>query len=354
MKKLFHIMNCAGITYREFCNISSVVNNLEELYKNINLIKPFISGIKFKKIEEAFVNADSDFEYMNRYGLEIVTIADNYYPEKLKAIFDPPYILYYSGAIDLLNNFCISVVGSRKPTSYGIFAANKFSGELAVNGATIVSGLAVGIDTCAHKAAIESGGKTIGVLGTSFDNIYPRSNQSFVKDIISKGNLILSEYPLSKKTMPYHFVQRNRLISAIGEGLVVIEAGEKSGTLTTVDFALEQGRSVFSVPGNINSRNSFGTNYLIKTGAKLITDIEDILEEYPEHKILNKIVKKDDFLDLSENEMRVMEVLKFKGVQNIEKIAFFTNIKIKDIIGILSVLEIKGVVKELGNGDYSL
>ncbi|MGL5257402.1 MAG: DNA-processing protein DprA [Proteocatella sp.] len=354
MEKLFHIMNCAGITYREFCNISSVIEDLERIYKNINLIKPFISDVKFNKIEEAFVNVDSEFEYMSRFGLEVVTIYGDNYPDKLKAIFDPPYILYFMGDIELLNSFCISVVGSRKPTSYGIFAAKKFSGELAQNGITVVSGLAIGIDTFSHKAAIESGGKTIGILGTSFDNIYPRSNQSFVKDMISKGNLVLSEYPLLRRTMPYHFVQRNRLISAVGEGLVVIEAGEKSGTLTTVDFALEQGRNVFSVPGNINSRNSFGTNYLIKTGAKLIANIEDILEEYPNHEFLNQTAKEEDFLNLSENEKRVVEILKFKGVQNIEKIAFFTNIKIKDIIGILSVLEIKGVVKELGNGDYSL
>lgn len=354
MKKLAHLLNIAGITYKEYISITDRVKTIEDIKTSEAFICKNISLGKWEKIQKNFSNIDLEFKEMESFGIKILSIEDEVYPKNLKNIFDPPYVIYYMGDINLINKFCISIVGSRKPTPYGLFAARKFAKELAQMEVVIVSGLALGIDTQAHKSALESNGKTIGVLGTSFDNIYPRSNQTFLGEMISSGNLVISEYPLNKRTLPYHFVQRNRLISGIGQGLVVVEAGEKSGTLTTVDFALEQGRNVFSVPGNIDSRNSVGTNNLIKLGAKPITEVEDILEDYSEFSFIKKFDDKELFLGFSDNEKRVLETLKFKGVQNIEKIAFFTNIKIKDIIGILNILEIKGVVKELGNGMYSL
>lgn len=354
MQKIAHLLNLVGATYKEYNLITQKVESLKNIDIYMDFIKSNLSEIKWKKFQEESLNIDLEFYEMKSFGINVLTMDDKFYPKNLKNIFDPPYILYCMGDMSLLNRFCISIVGSRKPSPYGIFVSRKFAKELSIRDVVIVSGLALGIDTQAHKSAVDSNGKTIGILGTSFDNMYPRSNQSFVREIVNLGNLTISEYPLKKRTMPYHFVQRNRLISGIGEGLVVIEASEKSGTLTTVDFALEQGKNVFSVPGNIDSRNSVGTNKLIKLGAKPITDVNDILEEYPEHSFLKKIVEENTILGLSENEKKIVEILKFKGVQNIEKIAFFTNIKIKDIIGILSVLEIKGVVKELGNGMYSL
>ncbi len=354
MKKLAHLLNSIEVTYKEYVFIKDRVKTIKEAEMNNDFIRQNISSAKWEKFQEKISNVDFEFQKMESFGIKILSIEDEVYPKNLKNIFDPPYLLYYIGDINLINKFCISIVGSRKPSAYGLFAARKFSKELSERDIVIVSGLALGIDTQAHKSAIESNGKTIGILGTSFDNIYPKSNQNFSSDMINSGNLIISEYPLNKKTMPYHFVQRNRLISGIGQGLVVIEAGEKSGTLTTVDFALEHGKNVFSVPGNIDSVNSIGTNNLIKSGAKLITKVDDILEDYPEIDFLKKYEDKACFKGLSDNEKKVVEVLKFKGVQNIEKIAFFTNIKIKDIIGILNILEIKGVVKELGNGMYSL
>lgn len=353
MRKLAYLLSCVGITYKEYCSIVQHVKCVSDIKDNEKIIRKYISDQKWNTIMSKLVCLDNDFENMKNLGLNILTIEDEFYPESLKNIFDPPYILYYIGDVKLLKKFCISVVGSRKPTPYGIFAATKFSKELVENGIVVVSGLAIGIDTCAQKSAVENGGKTIGILGTAFDNIYPKSNTKFIKNIVSSGNLVLSEYPLNKKTMPYHFVQRNRLISGIGEGILVIEAGEKSGTLTTVDFALEQGKTVFSIPGNIDSRNSFGTNNLIKTGAKLVMDIDDILNEYPNFNFSCKKIEASKY-ELSETEKLIFDFLKFKGVQNIETIAFFTNTKIKDIIGILNILVIKGVVKELGNGMYSL
>ena len=222
---------------------------------------------------------------------------------------------------------------------------------MAKKGITIISGFALGIDSESHRGATENEGKTIGVLGTSLDNIYPKSNKDYARAIVESGNLLISEFTPGTKTLPFHFVKRNRLISALSQGLIVVEAGEKSGTLTTVDHALDQGIQIFAVPGNINSKNSYGTNKLIKYGAKPATELEDILEEYP-NIIYNE--EKGSEGEFSDDENKVIKIIKEKGILTNEEIAFFTKINIKYIIGILSVLELKNIVKDLGNNAYML
>jgi len=346
------ILHRAKVTCKEFFEITEIVNSLESFTLIKNNIKNIVSNKKYSDILSEYENLLEVQKHMNENEIKFVTWHDEDFPQNLKQIPDPPYLLYYKGCIDLIKSFSISIIGSRTPTVYGIFSAAKFSKELAQINVVTVSGFAKGIDTQCHKSTHESGGKTIAVLGTSFGNIYPRSNIKFLSDLVEHGNLVISEYPMGIDSKPYHFVQRNRIISGISQGTLVIEAGEKSGTLTTVDFALEQGKTVFAVPGNINSKNSFGTNNLIKYGAKLVTGIEDIKEEFPNFCFTQNYQIKASFV--SETERIIINVLNDKGVQNIEKIAFFTNFKIKDIIGILNILEIKGIVKDLGNGMYSL
>ena len=209
-----------------------------------------------------------------------ISIFDKEYPENLKCIYDPPMKLYVAGDYKLLNEFKIAIIGCRNFTEYGRKSATKFASELAQKNTIIVSGLARGIDSFAHNACINSGGKTIAVIGSGLDVIYPKENMWLYKKIIDTGGAIVSEYPLGTKPLKYHFPARNRIISAISDGVLVVEAKEKSGTLITVDFALEQGKNVFVIPGNINSENSKGTNNLIKEGAKLVENIGDIFEEY--------------------------------------------------------------------------
>lgn len=218
---------------------------------------------------------------MLKMKIEEISIESKEYPEQLREIYDAPLKLYVLGNKEILKQPSIAIVGSRKATEYGKKVALQFSKNLSRNGINIISGLALGIDTCAHLGTLNSNsiGKTIAVLGGGLDEIYPKQNVELAKQIIKNGGCIISEYPLETKPEKLHFPQRNRIISGLAKGVLIVEASEKSGSLITADFALEQGRDVFAVPGNISSSTSFGTNNLIKQGAKLVTSYEDILIE---------------------------------------------------------------------------
>ena len=199
------------------------------------------------------------------------------YPILLKQIYDPPKCLYVMGNIEILNNQSIAIVGCREATEYGKKAATYFSYNLAKQNVTIVSGLARGIDSYSHIGTLKANGKTIAVIGSGLDIIYPKENEQLAKKIVEQGGAIISEYPLGTRPQKEYFPARNRIISGISQATLVIEAKEKSGSLITADFAMEQGKDVYSVPGNINSKNSVGTNNLIKDGAIPVSKFSDIL-----------------------------------------------------------------------------
>ena len=209
--------------------------------------------------------------------IEEISIKNNEYPNQLKNIYDPPAKLYVLGNRSILNQKNFAIVGSRKATEYGKKVAMQISKELSENGLNIVSGLARGIDSYAHLGAIYAKGKTTAVLGSGIDIIYPKENFFLAEKIINTGGAIISEYPIGTKPMKINFPARNRIISGISEGLLVVEAKKKSGTLITVDFALEQGKEVFAVPGDINREQSEGCNLLIKDGANVVTSSQDII-----------------------------------------------------------------------------
>lgn len=228
-------------------------------------------------------------------NIEIITIVDKEYPQILKQIYDYPISLYIKGNKKILNNRNISIIGCREATEYGKSVAKYFAYNLAKRGINIISGLARGVDCYAHIGALYVSypqkkfdynvdqnikskicGKTIAVIGSGLDKIYPKENIHIADQIIKTGGAIITEYPLGTKPEKMNFPARNRIISGISKGVLVVEAKEKSGTLITVDFALEQGRDVYIVPGNINSINSVGTNNLIKQGARLVTHCKDI------------------------------------------------------------------------------
>ncbi len=208
-----------------------------------------------------------------------IDLESKFYPERLKNIYNPPKQVYCLGNLDLLNyKETIAIIGSRNYSSYGKKAANDFSFNLAKNNFCVVSGLARGIDSFAHIAALNAKGKTIAVLGSGLDNIYPKENINLAKRIVENDGLIISEYELGSKPLKQHFPARNRIISGLSDGVLVIEATKNSGTNITVDFALEQGKDVFVVPGNIYSVTSDGTNFLIKEGAIPVVSYKNILE----------------------------------------------------------------------------
>lgn len=254
--------------------------NPEGIYKltkeeliNINGIGEAIANDIIISKNEKILNYH--IKYMKENNIKIININEREYPQALKKIYDPPISLYVKGDIEKLNNKNIGIVGCRECTTYGKKSAEYFAYNLSKQNINIVSGLAKGIDSYAHLGSLNTG-NTIAVLGNGLDMIYPKENLELANEIIKRGGTIISEYPCGTKPDKMKFPARNRIISGISSGIIVIEAKEKSGTLITVDFALEQGREVFVVPGNINSINSVGTNDLIKQGARLVTTYEDI------------------------------------------------------------------------------
>ncbi len=230
--------------------------------------------------EDTRKNINKHIDYMEQKNIDIISIKDKNYSQILKEIYDPPISLYIKGNKEILNNKAIAIIGCRDASEYGKKAAKYFSYNLIKEGFNIVSGLARGIDSYAHIGSVceknEKNGKTIAVIGSGLDVIYPKENKYLFNKIIETGGAIISEYPIGTKPQKMNFPARNRIVSGMSKGILVIEAKEKSGTLITVDFALEQGKEVYVVPGNIDSINSVGTNKLIKEGAKLVTHYKEI------------------------------------------------------------------------------
>lgn len=231
------------------------------------------SGLQF---EEAVTQQ----QRMRAAGAVLLTRFCPEYPESLASIYDPPFALYARGDLELLSMVKVAVVGTRRPTSYGMVCADKLSRDLANAGICIVSGMARGVDTSAHKAALEVGGKTIAVFGCGVDMVYPTENRKLAVSIKEEG-LILSEYPMGTPGYPQNFPVRNRIVSGLSSGVVVIEGAQYSGSAITARLAMDQGREVFAVPGDITRKQSWGPNLLIKQGAKLVQEAQDIVEELP-------------------------------------------------------------------------
>jgi len=228
----------------------------------------------------AFEEAAAQREKMALAGAVLISLHDARYPRPLREIFDPPIVLFARGRIELLSSACLGVVGTRRPTPYGLAAAERLAADLAHAGLTIVSGMARGIDSAAHKAALAAGGNTIAVLGCGADVVYPSENRRLAADIAAKG-LIVSEFPMGATAFPQNFPIRNRIIAGLSVGTMVVEGAQYSGSAITAKLAMDQGREVFAVPGNVTSKQSWGPNLLIKQGARLVQDWNDVVSELP-------------------------------------------------------------------------
>ncbi len=299
-----------------------------------------------EKIAERY---EEEFRRIAKSGVEIVSYWDEKYPETLRNIASPPVLLYLIGNADLLASQSVAVVGTRKPTRYGLKQTEIFTEELVRRGLTIVSGLARGIDTRAHKTALAAEGKTIAVLGSGPDYVYPPENKTLFREIAEKG-LIVTEYPPGTKPDAMNFPRRNRIISGLSLGTLVVETKVTGGALRTAAYALEQGREVFAVPGNADSPQSEGTNRLIQRGeAKLVTNANDVLDEFllsfPEKEIEKK-KKTADISSLDVFEQRIFEILSEKPL-HIDKIAESCEMSSSECSVYLLNLELKGFVAQL-------
>jgi DNA processing protein len=227
-----------------------------------------------------FEDAAAQQEKMAESGAQLVTIGDPRYPQALREIFDPPVLLFARGRVELLQSLMLGVVGTRRPTPYGIAVAERLAADLAHAGLTIASGMARGIDTSSHKGALSVGGDTIAVLGCGVDVVYPSENRKLAAELTAKG-LIISEFPMGATAFPQNFPIRNRIISGMSVGVLVVEGAQYSGSAITAKLAMDQGREVFAIPGNITSKASWGPNLLIKQGARLVQDWNDVIAELP-------------------------------------------------------------------------
>jgi DNA processing protein len=307
---------------------------------------------KITSLKESDIN--KEFALAKKLNLKILTPDDTDYPENLKNIPDPPIVLYVKGELKKEDKQSIAIVGSRRASFYGLSCAQNFSADLSNRGFTIVSGMARGIDTCAHKGALKTGGRTLAVIGSGFKHIYPPQNQELAEEI-SKNGAVISEFPMDTLPLPQNFPRRNRVISGLSLGVLVVEAARNSGALITADFALEQGREVFALPGKVDSQNSFGTNALIQQGAKLVSCADDIIEEFniPLTTFLNKQESKDSLpLDpcnntyLSERESLLYNLISSEPLL-LDEIAEKTGIAISQISGLLLKLQMCKLIKEL-------
>ena len=293
---------------------------------------------------------ERELEIVERRGCKIITIQDESYPANLKAIYDPPQLLYVKSDLLPADSLALSIVGTRSATDYGRAVAEQIGSQLAARGVTVISGMAYGIDTAAHTGALNGGGRTIAVMGNGLDVVYPARNLRLLEKIVDSGAAI-SEFPMGMKPLRNNFPRRNRVLSGMSLGTLVVEAPKRSGALITAGYALNQGREVFAVPGRIDSEASGGTHDLIKQGAKLVESVEDILEELPEH-ALEPFTKEDvDIaeermeLQLSDDEKAVWKVTSSSSI-HIDDISRQSGLPPYKVSAALVMLELKGLVQQ--------
>jgi DNA processing protein len=320
-----------------------------------------VEGIREKAAESIknfsdWARVDTEIQNLKRLGLKLVSIIDKDYPKNLSKIYYPPSILYLHGEIHAGDQLALAIVGTRAADRYGRIVTERLASELASMGITIVSGMARGIDSIAHAAALKSGGRTIAVLGSGLDVIYPPENKNLYNQI-SENGAVISEFALGSDPDAVNFPKRNRIISGLSLGVLVIQASEKSGSLITASFALEQNREVFAVPGNIGSQLSRGTNTLIKRGAKLVDSVEDILGEVDAFRRLKPIESPVDIghilEKLNNDGKRIFSIVMNEPI-HIDDIITQSGFEPHRVLSTLLSLELEGLITQLPGKMFQL
>ena len=335
IKKLFH--SCDNFPDLFFCELkkTSFEGNLEEVKKSI-------SSLNLNEIKEA----------LNKKNINFIAYCDKEYPPKLKEISDSPFGLFCKGDIGLLKDLkTVSIVGTRSATNYGKNITKKLSMFFAEQNMAVISGLAAGIDTCAHEGALERG-KTIAVLGTGIDIVFPAGNRDLYNQIVNNG-LVLSEYSPGTEGAPWNFPQRNRIISALSDAVIVVEGDLQSGALITARFAIRQGKPLFAIPGPVDSQMSNGPNILIKSGvAELLTSAQDVLEKIGGEKQTQLNFNTGKSIEgLSNSQKNIYDSLS-STPKNFDSVLLETNLDVRELTKNLSLMELKGVIEKTSDGGY--
>lgn len=342
---------------KRFGGITEIFRASQAELEEVELIGP--------KIASAIINRDRDktlkreIALAEKYGVKIMSYLDEDYPVNLKEIYDPPVVLYVRGEFTDEDIYSIGIVGSRHASRYGLQTAERLGCELAARGLTVVSGLARGIDAAGHKGALKARGRTIAVLGSGLANVYPAEHIRLA-DEISENGAVISEFPMECEPYKDNFPRRNRIISGLSLGVVVVEAAKNSGALITTDFALEQGRELFAVPGQARTATAAGTNMLLRHGARLVESADDVIEELGDvirgHLEAGAPKKRDGKIPkapvgLDEPERKIFEALGDAPV-SVDEIIDETELPAAEAVGCLTRLELKGVVAQLPGKSY--
>lgn len=324
-------------------------NNYQKLNQLYQKYHSWQKALNYINVKNNKYNAEEEYKKLELNKIKLILQTENEYPKLLKEIPFPPFGIYVLGNFNILNNKSIAIVGTRKATIEGKLIAKNFASILSKANLNIVSGLALGIDSQAHLGTIENNKITVAVLGNSLLDIYPKINKNLAKKIIENNGTIISEYNIYAKSLPYRFLERNRIISGLCLGTLIIEAPESSGALNTARFAIEQNRELWVVPGSINNPNFLGSNKLIQNGARLITNPKEILIDLNIDQ--NFDIKKDEIKNLNPEETIIYNQIKNYGEPiNIDKLIEITNLKTQRVNQAISILIIKNLIKETERG----
>ena len=344
-----------GLGRARFSSLEGYFGDLERAWK-AGPAELKAAGLDSRTVETVVelrprISPEVELERLERFGVKPITCKDPAFPTRLKEIYDTPPVLYIKGNITPEDEWSIAVVGTRRATIYGREVTDRLVADLVHNRITIISGLARGIDSIAHRTALDSGGRTIAVFGCGLDTIYPPENAKLAQEIMERGALV-TEYPLGTRPKAENFPRRNRIMSGMSLGVLVAEAGEGSGAIITANQALEQNREVFAVPGSILSPASRGTNRLIRDGAKLVSDVEDILEELN----LSMIPKQMEMKELIPRDETESLILKYISSEptHIDEVCRSSSLPIATVSSTLAMMELKGLVRQMGGMNYIL
>lgn len=361
MTRLEYLLILNSIQDIGFIRFNNLIKRFGSVQAVFKATRPQLEGVENigPKIAERILSADktgiisAEMELIDKYAVTVLSYYDKGYPENLKNIYDPPILLYVKGKLVPEDGYAIAIVGSRAASGYGITTAGRISCELAEKGITVVSGLAKGIDAAAHKGALKIKGRTVAVLGSGLAEVYPPQHKDLSEEISLNG-AVISEFPMRLAPLKENFPRRNRIISGLSLGVVVVEASRNSGALITADFALEQGRELFAVPGQARARTSFGPNMLIRQGAKLVESADDVIEEIGDMlkgQLREKDEVKDGAYDLEDLEKKVFDAVSFEP-KSVDEIVVNAGLGVREALSSFTKLELRGLVKRLDGALY--